>query len=232
MGKLKRLLAPKFWKVPKKAYKWVVSPKPGPHPKFYCIPLQIIVRDILKLAETGKEAKMLIKRGEILVDGKSRKSHGYPTGLFDIISIPRLKKYYRVIPSSNGLQLIEISEKEANKKICKIENKTTVKGKIQLNLSDGKNIFATDKKYKTGDSLLLELPSIKILDHIPLAQGNIGIVSNGRNAGKVGKIKDVIAGTIKEKPKVVCEIDGRKQEILKDKFFVVGRDKPLIAVGE
>ncbi|HDJ96711.1 MAG TPA: 30S ribosomal protein S4e, partial [Candidatus Aenigmarchaeota archaeon] len=27
---LKRLLAPKFWKLPKKVTKWVVTPRPGP----------------------------------------------------------------------------------------------------------------------------------------------------------------------------------------------------------
>ena len=209
-----------------------MSPKPGPHPKFYSIPLQIIVRDILKIAETAKEAMTIIRRGEILVDGKPRKDHGYPVGLFDTISIPKIKKYYRVVPNLHGLILVEISEKTANKKICKIKNKTSLKGKIQLNLYDGKNIFVTDKKYKTGDSVLLELPSLKILDYVPLATNSMGIVSKGRNAGKVGKIKEIIPGTIKKEPQVVCEIDGRKQKILKDMFFVVGKDKPLIEIGE
>lgn len=230
--KLKRLLAPKFWKVSKKAYKWVVSPKPGPHPKSYCIPLLIIVRDILRLVEKGREAKMIIKRGEILVDGKQRKDHAYPAGLFDVISIPKLNQHYRIVPTLNGLELIKIPEKEANKKICKVVNKTLVKGRTQLNLSDGKNVFVKDKNYKTGDSLLLELPSLKILDHISLTPGNIGIVSKGKYAGKVGKIKEVIEGTAKEEPKVVCEIEGKKQEILKDRFFVVGKERPLIKISE
>src|SRR4030042_1299545 len=166
--KLKRLLSPRFWKIPKKEYTWVVSPKPGPHPKFYCIPLQIILRDILKIAETAKEAMTILRRGEILVDGKVRTEHGYPVGLFDTISIPRIKKYYRIVPAPNGLVVAEIPEKESKKKLCKIRNKTSVKGKIQLNLTDGKNIFVTEKKYKTGDSLLLQLPSLKVMDHIPM----------------------------------------------------------------
>lgn len=235
--KLKRLLSPKFWKVKKKEYKWVVSPKPGPHPKFYSIPLQIILRDILNLAETAKEARNIVTKGEILVDGKVRKEYGYPVGLFDVVSIPRIKKHYRMVPKlslrkENEIGLIEIPEKESNKKICKIMNKTMVKGKLQLNLSDGKNVLTAEKKYKTGDTLLLELPSLKILDHVPLAAGNIGIVSKGKNEGNLGKIKDIIPGSIKEIAKIVCEIDGRKQQILKDRFFVVGKDKPLITVGE
>jgi small subunit ribosomal protein S4e len=230
--KLKRLLIPKFWKVPKKAFKWAVSPKPGPHPKFYCIPLQIVLRDILHIAETGKEAITIIRKGEVLVDGKPRKDYAYPTGIFDVISLPKIKKSYRIVPTSSGLEIIEIPEKEANKKICKIENKTLLKGKIQLNLSDGKNILVTDKKYKTGDSLLLELPSLKILDHLTPAPGYVGIISKGKNAGKIGKIKEVIPGNIKEDPRILCELDDRKQNILKDRFFVIGKDKPVITLGE
>lgn len=232
MAKLRRLSIPSFWKVPKKLYKWTVSPRPGPHPKFYSIPLQVIVRDVLKLAETGKEARTIIKRGELLVDGKVRKDHAYPAGLFDVISIPRLRQHYRVVPFAKGLQLIKISEKESNLKICKIENKSVVKkNRLQLNLNDGKNIL-TDEKYNIGDSLLLELPSLKIVQHIPLDKGSLGIVSKGANAGKVGEVKGIVPGKMKERPKVMCEIDGKTQEILKDRFFVIGKDKPLITLSE
>lgn len=232
MAKLKRLLIPSFWKVPKKVFRWAVSPKPGPHPKFYSIPLQVVVRDILKLVETGKEARTIIKRGEILVDGKARKDHAYPTGLFDVISVPRLKKSYRIVPFLRGLKIIEVPEKESNLKICKIKNKTVMKKKrMQINLNDGKNIFA-DGKYSTGDSLLLEVPSLKIIQHIPLEKGSLGIVSMGSNAGKIGEVKEVIHGKMREEPKVVCEIEGKTQSILKERFFVIGKDKPLITVSE
>ena len=231
MGKLKRITAPKHWRVPKKKYKWVVCPSPGPHRKFESIPLQIIVKEILHLAETSKEAKQIIKKGEILVDGKPRKDHDYPTGIFDVISIPKINKHYRIVPYEDGLKLIEIDESEAKLKICKIENKTAVKGgKIQLNLNDGKNILA-EKKYKTGDSVLLEIPDLNIVDHIPLEEGNTGIIVKGKNAGKIVKVKKVIPSEFKVKPKVVCEFEGRELETLKDYIFIIGKDKPVIKVN-
>lgn len=233
MAKLKRLLAPSFWKVPKKVRKWVVSPRPGPHPKFYSIPLLIIVRDILKLADTAKEAKKIIKSGEVLVDGKPRKDHRYPVGLFDVVSFPKIKKDYRIVPNPKGLSLIEIPEKEAKQKICRINNKTLVKkGKLQLNLHDGKNILVDNDSYKTGDSILIELPSLKILQHVPLAQGNLGLICKGLQAGKIVRIKEIIPGRIREKPKVICELDTQTKEIMKDRLFVVGKEKPLIKVSE
>jgi small subunit ribosomal protein S4e len=227
--KLKRFLAPKFWKVPRKAKKFVVSPRPGPHKKFECIPLQIIVRDILKLAETGKEAKAIIKKGEVLVDGRPRKDHAYPVGLFDSIAIPKIKKFYRVVPKEKGLELIEIPEEESNLKICKIENKKVLKkGKIQLNLHDGRNILA-ENIYKTGDSVLIELPSQKILNHVKLEEGNLAIVTKGKNSGKIVQIKEIVKGV--KQNKIFCEVENKKIEIMKDFVFVVGKENPLIKVS-
>lgn len=221
--KLKRLLAPEFWKVPKKLVKFTVSPRPGPHKKFECIPLLIIVRDMLKLAETGKEAKQIIKRGEILVDGKKRKDHAYPVGLMDVVSIPRIKKYFRVMPSEKGLELVEIEENEANKKICRINNKNAIKkGKIQLNLHDGRNIVVDKDEYKTGDSLVIEIPSQKILQRIEFKVGSVGIILKGKNSGKTAKIENIVERkSLRESKKIVCDVHGKKVETNKDYFFVI-----------
>lgn len=225
--KLKRLLAPKFWKVPKKIRKWVVSPRPGPHKKFECIPLQIILRDILKIVDTGKEAKTVIKKGEILVDGRPRKDHAYPVGLFDSVAIPKIKKFYRVVPTEKGLELIEISEEESKLKICRINNKKILKkGRLQLNLHDGRNLLVEEDVYKTGDSLLIELPSQKILQHIKLEEGSLAVVTKGKESGKIVKIKRV------EVNKVICELGGREIEVMKKFVFVVGKEKPLIKLRE
>ncbi len=235
MAKLKRLLAPDFWKIAKKEMTWVVSPRPGPHKKFECIPLLIIVRNILGFAETGREAKKIIKRGEILVDGKPRKDHAYPVGLFDVVSIPKIGKHYRVVISKKGLKLVEIDGKEAGIKICKVKNKVVVKGgKIQLNLHDGKNILIEKRedKFKTGDSVLVSLPNLKILKHIPLEVGSLAVVVKGKNKGKVGKVKKILAGKFNVKPKIIMDVDGKEIEVLKEYVYVVGKDKPEIKVIE
>lgn len=211
----------------------MVSPRPGPHKKFESIPLQIILRDILKIGETAREVKSILQSREVLVDQKPRKDFAYPVGIFDVLSIPKLKKNYRVVPTNHGLELIEISEKEANTKICRIKNKTVVRnGKLQLNLHDGKNILVDKDEYKTGDSLLLELPSLKILEKIPLEKNSFGIVSKGSNSGKTGVVKEIVAGKFRNPTKIIVDIDGNEQEILKDRFFVLGKDKSLIKIGE
>lgn len=232
MAKLKRLLAPEFWKIAKKGVTWTFAPSPGPHKKFECIPLAIIVRDILGLVETGKEAKSVIKKGEIFVDGKPRKDPGYPAGLMDVISIPKIKKSYRILPFEKGLKLVEIPEKEANIKLLRIVNKRMVKGgKIQLNFHDGKNLLVEKDVYKTGDSVLVEIPSLKIIKHLKLEEGALGLILKGKNAGKLAKALKVIITRTQEPRKVLCVSGDKELEVLFDYFFVVGKENPEISLG-
>ena len=225
-------MIPRFWRIPKKTKKWAVSPRPGPHKKFESIPLQVIVRDILSIAETGKEAKTIIKKGEILVDGKPRKDSAYPVGLFDVISIPTSNQFYRIVPSASGFTVISISSDEASVKICKVVNKTLVKkNKLQLNLNDGKNILVDDGKYSTGDSILIEVPSLKINGHLKLSKGSLGIILKGKNSGKSAEVKEILLGKFRQPSRIICEIEGKDAEVLKDNFIVVGKEKPLVAVS-
>ncbi len=224
MAHLKRYGIPKFWPLSKKEKVWAVKPRPGPHPKDFCIPLQIIVRDILELAETSKEAKKIIKAKNILVDKKSRTDPNFPCGLMDVIEIPELKKYYRINVNKKGLYLEEIKKEDSDKKLCRIQNKTIVKrGLCQLNLHDGRNILVKDsKKYKTSDSLLIQLPDQKILKHVPFKEGSNAIVFSGKNIGFTGKIKKIIPRkSMLEDNKVILQTKEKEIETLKDYVFVI-----------
>ena len=230
--RLKRLQAPAFWRVPKKTKKWVVAPSPGPHKKFESVPLAVVLRDLLHLVSTGEEARTIVKAGEILVDGKKRKDYGYPVGLFDVVSIPKTGQYYRAVPGEKGLKFIIVPSDEADKKISKVVDKTTIrKGKLQLNLNDGKNILVDKTEYKTGDSLLLQIPKLKILEHVKLEKGKLGIVTKGVNAGKIGTVKSLVE-TKTRGQKASVDFDGSVQEILVNRFVIVGDKKPLITLGE
>lgn len=219
MARLKRLASPKWWPIERKTKRFTVPPR-GPHKKSLSLPLQVLLRDMLNVAETGKEAKTVIKKGEILIDGRKIKDPKFGVGIFDLIEIPSLKKSWRVVPK-NGLSLVEIPENEKKLKICKIIDKKTLKGKKnQLNLNDGRNIL-TNEKYSTQDSLLIELPGQKIVDHIKFEKGSIAMVLEGRNAGKISKIKDI------GHDRVWLE-DEKTFEVPKRLVIIVGRDKPMI----
>jgi len=219
MTRLKRLAAPRWWPIERKTKKFTFSPT-GPYQKEFSLPLIIFIRDVLKLTENKKESSSIIKKGEILVDGRKRKNPNFGIGLFNVIEIPSLKKAWRAVPR-NGLSFIEIPEGEAKLKLCKIIDKKSLRGnKTQINLNDGRNIL-TNEKYSTYDSLLIEVPEQKIIDHIKFAENSVCMIFKGKNAGKIGKIKSI------EKDRILVG-DEKIIEVPKDFVIVVGRDQPLI----
>ncbi len=232
MPHLKRLSAPSFWKVAKKASKWVVTPRAGPHPKANSIPMSIALTSILKVAETTSEAKKIIRRGEVFVDGVRRKEYSHPLGLFDVFSLPAMKKNYRIVPGRKGLEVVEIGDGDAKMKLCKIIGKTiNRKGKTQLNLHDGRNVLVENGNYSMGDSLLVELPKVKIVKHVPLKSGNIGVVLKGAAAGKIATVNDISKGGRKEGLKIVCSIGEQIKTLTKDNIFIVGENSPLVKMS-
>lgn len=231
---LKRLAAPRAISIPRKVAKFTIRPSPGPHPIDRSLPLGMIVRDLLKLCDTGKEAKKIIKSGNVLVDGKIRKDTKFPCGLMDVITIPILKKSYRVLFDQRGdITLVPISDSEAKWKLCRIENKTTVKGgKIQLNLHDGRNILVESDGYKTGDVIKLSLEDNKIMEHYPLEKGVLALITGGRHIGEVATIESITI-TRSSKPNIVS-LKGKDGNFstIKDCVFPVGREKPSIKLPE
>ncbi len=217
MAHLKRYAMPKEWPLARKRETWVVRPAPGPHALKKCIPLQVILRDILGFAETANEAKGIVKAGKILVDKKPRKEPKFPVGLMDIVEIPESRKQFRVKAGKVGLELEKISGEETNLKLCMITGKSTIRGGLlQLNLHDGRNILAGKKcHYKCGDSILIELPDQKIIRHFSFEKGTPAFITAGRNMGAEGIIKKVNRRkNMLEKGTVVVESHGREIETL------------------
>ncbi|WP_042667815.1 30S ribosomal protein S4e [Desulfurococcus amylolyticus] len=240
---LKAINAPRYWPILRKEYRWVVKSSPGPHPISRSLPLLILVRDVLGYAKTGKEARRLIAEGYFKIDGRVRRDYKFPVGVMDVIEIVGVDKYYRVIPvPTRVLGLIEISREEASFKLCRIENKTTVKnGHIQLNLHDGRNVLIrvndprnpVEDTYDTLGVLKLSIPVQQILDYVPLKEGVIAIVSGGRNVGRVGKIVSIHKGMRRYRSIVTLEDkQGNKFQTSLDYIFPIGVEKPLIKLPE
>ncbi|RLI86407.1 MAG: 30S ribosomal protein S4e [Archaeoglobales archaeon] len=227
----KRLSAPKTIKIPRKVDKWLVKTAPGPHNK-NAVPLLVIVRDFLDLADTAREARRIIAAGEILVDGRPRKDYKFPVGLFDVISIPKLGKSYRMLFDEKGRYIPkEIGDDKL--KLYKIVNKTIVKGgKVQLNLFDGTNILA-DNSYKTRDSVLLEIPEKKIVDHLRFEEGALVMIIGGSHAGEIGRIKEFKVVRSSAPNLVTIESERGTLTTIEDHVFVVGKadGKPVIDLG-
>jgi len=214
---LKRITAPKTWTLNRKGGKFTLRPNPGAHSLDKGIPLGSILRDHLKLASTLAEAQKLLNNNDVLVDGKRRKERREIVGLFDIINIPTLKKFFQVNLDKKGrLAVEEVDAKKVNTKICKVIGKTVIKGgKIQLNLYDGKNIL-TDKKVNVGDSVILGLPKLDIQDILPLKEGVQIFLTQGKHAGSAGKLKSLEGETAR-----YLNEKGKEVETTKKYLYVI-----------
>lgn len=240
---LKRLAAPAFWPIARKEFKWAVKPSCGPHPTSRSFPLLIAVRDLLKYAETSREARRLISEGHFKVDGVIRTNYRFPVGLMDVIEVVDTGETFRVMPAPvDYLTLVPISKEEASYKLCRIENKTVVKGgHIQLNLHDGRNVLIrvsnpvkpAEDVYKTMGTLKLTVPGQQILKYVPISEKVLVIVIDGRNVGKVGRLLNISPGMRRYRRQV--KIEGVNKEVIYttlDKIFVIGEETPEITMPQ
>lgn len=184
---MKRYKIPRSWPLPRKGKTYVAKPRFGENEG---LPILIILRDILKIAQTRKEVKRAIHLNKILINGRQARDEKNTLVLFDTLSILPMKKHYRLELNEKGkFELVEINEKESLKKVSKVRDKKMLKGsKIQINLSDGRN-FLSDLKCNVGDSVVINLKDKKIDDKLPLEEKAKVLVFAGKHAGKKGKIK-------------------------------------------
>ncbi|MBO3800274.1 MAG: 30S ribosomal protein S4e [Candidatus Brockarchaeota archaeon] len=227
---LKRYAAPTPMQVVSvKEKKFITRPEPGPHRLKLSLPLQVVVRDLLKIAETGREARNIIKRSLILVDGVVRTSHKFPVGLMDVVSIRELDKHYRMLVDSKGrLTPVESSIEESSMKICRINKKYLYRGKIMLATEDGRTFETYDNSLNVGGSLLVKIPEGTVVDKAPLAQGYVAYVFSGKHAGSIGVVKSISESSLLRDSTVKIAINSREVNTIRDYVMVVGREKPWL----
>jgi len=212
---LKRQKVPKSWPIHRKGTTYVVKPNFGFQKG---IPILIILRDILKIAQNRKEVKRALHLKQILVNNKIARNEKNSILLFDTITIVPSKKSYRLELTNKGkFKVSEIKEKDSSNKVAKIVNKKTLKRKkTQLNLSDGKNILS-DLKCNVHDSVILDLKNKKIMKILPLKEKTNAIVFAGKHAGEKG-----IINKIKLKDKIAeININKKPVNVLIKQFMVV-----------
>lgn len=230
----KRLASPKNWRVPRKAHKWIVKVRAGPHPKDRSIPLSVVLRDYTDIVTTNREARRVIGAGDVLVDGKICKDYKRPVSYFDIVSVPKIKKHFRVLVDHRGrISVDEIGEKESTWKLARVEDKTTIKGGLtQLNLHDGRNIVVVKDEYKTGDTIKIEVPSQEIKGRIPFKEGTLAYVFGGRHSGEVATIDAIETTRISGPNPVVLKRDDQSIRTVRKYVFPIGAKKSEITLPE
>jgi small subunit ribosomal protein S4e len=187
------------------------------------MPLAVILRDVLGVAQNRREVKRLLRTREILVDGRVETDLMRGVGLMDVLTVGDAN--YRCIIDSNGkLRYLPINAKEAASKVCRINGKTTVSGGLtQYNLHDGRNILIDDANaYNTGDSLRINLPDQEIEGHITFESGATAYLIGGAHVGTLSKVNE----RVEKKSTMQNEVSFDDFGTVERNVFVVG-DAPL-----
>jgi small subunit ribosomal protein S4e len=184
------------------------------------MPITLVLRDVLGMAKTAREVRYILHNELAQVDGRVVKDTRRGVGLMDVLSVG--DEHFRCVLDHNGrLRYRPISAAESSWKVCRIDGKSTIKGgKTQLNLHDGRNILVDDAQaYNTGDSLKLNLPDQKILEHIRFGEGTRCFLIGGAHVGSTADVKEYIV-----------KRSSMPNEVQFDGFDTVARN--VFAVGD
>ncbi|MDD2655340.1 MAG: S4 domain-containing protein [Candidatus ainarchaeum sp.] len=220
---MKRLAAPKAVPIHnKKAHTWMARAKPGPHSTRMAIPLSVLLRDILGLADTLFEVKKVLNARRVLVDGVARTEPSYPIGLMDVITIPDMKLHYTITIARGKLEPKKIDEKDTLHKMLKVVGKrTTPGGKVNVLFHDGRNLLG-DSHMRVGDTVLLTLKGSKVEKLLKRGIGSKCLVVSGKHAGIEAKIEKFFEGKEGRPTEVLVKTPEGEVRTLLDYLFVVG----------
>ncbi len=187
---MKRLTMPRSWPLPRKSSVWIQKPNPCGHPLDLCMPMGVILRDILGVAQNRREAKKILHSRLVKVDGAIETDIGRGVGLMDVLTVGDVS--YKCVLDTNGkLRYRTIPDKETLTKICRVMGKTTIKGaKTQVHLHDGRNLlFNENPDYKTGDSLVISLPDQEVKSYHKFEEGSIAYLTGGNHIGELATVR-------------------------------------------
>ena len=117
---LKRTSFEKELPLPRKGSTFLVV---ASHERRNAVPLLVVMRELLGLARTRKEARQILLAGDVKVNNKVRKDEKFPLQFFDVVEFEKLGKAYRLEIVNKKFRLKEVSGKEKDEKIVKIVGK-------------------------------------------------------------------------------------------------------------
>ncbi len=220
---MKRLASPKAVPIrDRKERKFLINTAPGPHPKKHALSLGVFLRDIIGVATTAREAKRVLSGRMVLVDGKPRTDDKFPIGLMDVISLPKMDLHYRVMVDDKGrLMPVKLANSEASQKFLKVVGKHTVAGgKHNLSFHDGKNMLG-DNHVHVGDTVIVSIPDSKLKTHLKREKGSRCLVVEGKHAGSIVKLKDIIERKGGKPNEALVQVDGHEFITVAKYLFVI-----------
>jgi small subunit ribosomal protein S4e len=143
------------------------------------------------------------------------------------------------MPSHKGLYVAPISKEESNVSLLRVENKSTVRNGVQIALHDGSVMLVkvadpkkpTEVTYETFDILKVTYPEKQVTETLKTKEGNLAIITGGKNIGKMGKIVEIEKTEAKKRRQALVVIEdsqGTRYQTIMEFVFSIGETAPMI----
>jgi len=187
---MKRLAAPNHWMLDKMGGVFAPRPRAGPHKLRECVPLIVLLRNRLKYALNGKEARTIMMERNIKVDGRVRTDIKYPAGFMDCLTIDKTNENFRLMYDAKGrFVLVPQTKEEAKVKLLRVTREEFGrKATPKITTHDGRTIRYPDPDCKVYDTIRYNVDTGKTLEVIKFDVGNVAMLNGGQNIGRVGVI--------------------------------------------
>ncbi len=188
---LKMRAAPRTWNIARKTNTFITRPNPGGQSLEMTLPLSQVLRE-LNLGSTKKELNFMLRSTPVLINGTRRWDYRFPVGFMDVIAIPELKNYSVLSMDSKGRLAVEATtEKGAASKLAQVRSSSKVAGgKLQLHLSDGRNVLVA-KPILAGTTVSIAFEKKNITSEHPVETKAAVILTSGKHRGKRGTIESI-----------------------------------------
>lgn len=217
---IKRLNAPAYFGIERKAGKYVIRASPGRHTKDKSIALVLFAKKAGLVSRTG-EAIKVIKSGALLMNGKPVSDPAFPVGLGDIVSVKDSANRFAIGIDKYGKALLKSAEKGALPVYKVVRKYKSSNGAVMVGLHDGRIIKGTND-IKTNDSIKLNAEMNGIGTVLPFGEGKRCVIIDGVHVGSSGNIKKVNPGTMHSGKTVIVEDnEGNSFETLVRNIMVV-----------
>lgn len=180
----KRISAPIHYPTERKGLTYVSELKDSRSPD-NSVPAVLMLRDILEYADTKKEAKKIIRNGEILRNGEPLRDVKEGIGVLDTVKIPEAEETYRVF--RRGTEMVFEQVEDGGKHVAKIIDKEVEGEKYVYRLHNGEN-FSSNEEFNVGSTLVFNGEGA---EEVPLEGGKKVIATEGSHAGKKSELEDI-----------------------------------------
>ncbi len=208
----KRLSAPKHYPIERKGLTYTTTVEGSRSPETG-IPAVVFLREVTGYADTKKEAKTIIREGNLYRNGDRVRDVRDSIGILDLIEIPETEESFRVLPKQNRLDFVET---EDDRTAAKITGKTVENEEYVYHLHNGEN-YRSDEQYSTGTTLIFNGD----VEAAEMVEGATVVILDGQHAGKTAEITELHSRGMRPDTATVDTTDS-EFEIRQDKLFATG----------